>query len=689
MSDSRISGLHKLTIAARIEELGRRGILSSGEVAALKNGAQVLLPASADRMIENVLGTFGLPFAIAANFVVNGRACIVPMVVEEPSVVAGCSAAAKLALPDGFSVSGDEALLAGQIHITGVSDPDFAVAELLRCKTEIIAAANAVHPGMAAYGGGARDLEVRILDLKDGTAALAVHILVATGNAMGANVVNTICESLAPKIGELCGGDAALKILSNLVDRSLLTAKVRYPLDSLASADFAADLVRDRIVMASKIAVADPYRAATHNKGIMNGIDALAIATGNDWRAIEAAAHAYASLSGQYQPLAVWSVATDGDLLGTLTMPLRAATVGGTALANPAVALGLRMTGVASARELGELMAAVGLAQNFAAIRALATRGIQAAHMPLHARHKAAGSPSTLPLADAQASAAGKVILLGEHAVVYGKHALAIPIENAVTARITRSALETDPFCRQVLQLVCEQLELDAAALGAEVHCRLPVGMGLGSSAAIAVAIARAVSVSHDLDLNDEQINSLAFDCEKLAHGNPSGIDNSIATYSQAMLFSNAKGLDIEIIQPPEPPPMVIALSSQQGLTHEQVAGVAERYGRNKAQYAAVFEQIDALSIAAAAALKSASYAELGELMNICHGLLNALQVSTPQIENIVSLARSAGAAGAKLTGAGGGGAVAILCPGAVDAVLSALTAAGIESLPLAGNRDV
>jgi hydroxymethylglutaryl-CoA reductase len=220
------------------------------------------------------------------------------------------------------------------------------------------------------------------------------------------------------------------------------------------------------------------------------------------------------------------------------------------------------------------------------------------------------------------------------------------------------------------------------------VNCQLPIGMGLGSSAAIAVAIARAVSASHRLNLDDERINSVAVGCEKLAHGNPSGIDNSIATYGQAMLFSNAAGLAIEKIQLAETPPIVIALSSRQGLTHEQVAAVGERSARTSAQYAAVFEQIDALSIAGAAALKTASYTELGALMNICHGLLNALQVSTPEIENIVGIARSAGAAGAKLTGAGGGGAVVVLCPDATETVTAALTSAGIVSLTLTGNRD-
>lgn len=688
MNDSRIGGLHKLSPGERIEALGRRGWLSADDVRLLKHGRQVLLPAAADRMVENVLASFGLPLAIAPNFVVNGQDYIVPLVIEEPSVVAGLSAAAKLARPAGFAAHAQEALLAGQIHITGVADGNAAAAALAQCRAEILASANAVHPGLARHGGGARDIEVRVLELQDGEAAIALHILVATGDAMGANIVNTMCESLAPRISEICSGDVALRILSNFADRSLVRAEVRYPLAALATSGFAAEQVRDGIVMASNIASADPYRAATHNKGIMNGIDALAIATGNDWRAIEAGAHAYASRSGHYLPLANWRTVADGDLQGELCMPLRAAIVGGTAQVNPAAMLALRMTGVQSARELSELMAAVGLAQNFAALRALATRGIQAGHMRLHARHKAPASVADAPLPEPQGSAAGKVILLGEHAAVYGRHALALPIRNAVTANVTPATATSDPFYRGILQVIRKELALGSEEFGVDVRCGLPIGMGLGSSAAIAVAIIRAVGKAYDLDLDDARINSIALSCEQLAHGTPSGIDNSLATYAVPMLFNNAAGLQIEELQLSETPPIVIAFSSQPGSTHEQVAGVSTRHALRRNYYEAIFDQIDALSLAGAAALQDADYAELGALMNICHGLLNAIEVSTPELETIVSIARAAGACGAKLTGGGGGGSVVILCPGAVETVTAALAAAGFAVLSMQASKE-
>ena len=242
-----------------------------------------------------------------------------------------------------------------------------------------------MNPRLKKRGGGVRDLEIRTIDLPDG-AVIAVHVLVETGDAMGANIVNTICETLAPDIAELCGGNVALRILSNLADQSRVEASVSYSTESLATGEYSGEDVRDRIVTASEIAWADPYRASTHNKGIMNGVDAVAIATGNDWRAIEAGAHAYAARSGQYRPLATWRVADDGSLRGELDMPLRVATVGGTLRVNPAARLALRLAGVQSSRELAQLMAAVGLAQNLAAIKALASEGIQKGHMRMHAR---------------------------------------------------------------------------------------------------------------------------------------------------------------------------------------------------------------------------------------------------------------------------------------------------------------
>ena len=706
MSSSRISGLQYLTVAERIDELDGLGWLSKADAELLRQGRHVLLPAAADTMVENVIGTFGLPLAIAPNFVVNGHDYIVPMVVEEPSVVAAASGAAKLARSSGgFETVSEESLLAGQVHVTGITDAGAVMTALERHKNELTVLANNVHPGLVGRGGGVRDIEVRLLELPDGTAAVAVHILVDTCDAMGANIVNSICETIAPRIGEICGGDVALRILSNLSDRSIVTARVNYRLEDLATSGFAAETVRDRIVMASNIAKVDPYRAATHNKGIMNGVDALAIATGNDWRAIEAGAHAYAAVSGQYSPLATWSAGPGGDLTGELSMPIRVATVGGTLQTNSATGLAIRLSGIKSSQELAELMAAVGLAQNFAAIRALATRGIQEGHMQLHARSTVpTPGKQPAPLAEPMGIAAGKVILLGEHAVVYGRHAVALPIADAVSASVAdcdrvsfisipqwgveQAVSSASSGAAAAVKLILSELSIDSSAYAIDVRTALPRAMGLGSSAAVAVAVIRAFNRFLDLDLDDERINSIAFACEKLAHGTPSGIDNSIAAIGAPMLFSNADRLQIEELALQETPPIVIALSSQPGLTIEQVAGVRSRRERRRNHYDAIFDQIDALSRAGAAALQTADYEELGSLMNICHGLLNAIEVSTPEIESMVSLARSAGALGAKITGGGGGGSVVALCPGTETDVINAFAAAGFDTLSLTNSKD-
>lgn len=729
MSDSRISGLHKLTAAERIDELVRLGWLSAADAELLQSGRHVLAPAVADKIIENVVAVFGLPLAIAPNFVVNGRDCIVPMVVEEPSIVAGATAAALLARgTGGFEARCEESLLAGQLHVTGVADANVALSALKRSRQELVALANAVHPRLGRRGGGVRDIEFRRIELARSRPVIVVHVLVDTCDAMGANLVNTICEAIAARVAELCAGDVVMRILSNLTDRSLVTATVRYKLDDLAQPGFDAATVRDGIIVASDIAGADPYRAATHNKGIMNGIDAVAIATGNDWRAIEAGAHAFAAASGRYLPLATWSADADGDLNGELRLPLKVGTVGGTLAANPAAAMGIRICGVATARELAELMAAVGLAQNFAALRALATNGIQNAHMKLHARSvaAAAGVPAELHervvselvrsgdiktwkareiLAEAQVgpgsattgTAAGKVILLGEHAVVYGKHALAIPINEAVTATVSPGAADLTVTIPEwdvheavasdtsgvgaAVRLILRELGIGAGDYAINVHTILPRAMGLGSSAAIAVAITRAFDAALDLGLDDARVNAVAFACEELAHGTPSGVDNTIATYAAPMLFRNADSLQAEQLTLTQPAPIVIGCSTRPGLTKQLVAAVRERRNRNPERYDALFDEIDTLSVAGAKALQAADFEELGALMNICHGLLNAIGVSTPELETMVSIARAAGAAGAKLTGAGGGGSIVALCPGDVAGVAAALQAGGFTTL--------
>ena len=738
MNDSQISGFYRLDVQQRISRLEERGLISPDDAAALREGRHVLLPAQADKVIENVVGVFGLPLAIAPNFVVNGIDRLAPMVVEEPSIVAGLSFAAALARRNGgFQAHCDQSLLAGQVHVASVPDVASAEARIRAAADELLRDANAVHPRLVERGGGVRDIEVRRLLLPGGEAALAVHLLVDTRDAMGANLVNTICEAVAPRVAEICGGKVAMRILSNLADRSMVTARVSYATGRLAVDDLDGETVRDAIVMTSDIAAADPYRAATHNKGIMNGIDALAIATGNDWRAIEAGAHAYAAIDGSYRPLSRWSVGDDGELVGEIRIPLKLGVVGGTVAANPAAALGLRITGVETAAELAQLMAAVGLAQNFAALRALATSGIQKGHMRLHARSVVAAAGITGDRFDAvverlvasgeigetrardiaaqldeqrqqdvepMGTAAGKVILLGEHAVVYGKHALALPIPDAVTATVHEAAagvvLEVPDWglSREIspdeggaaaaVRRIIENLGIEREGFVIRVRSALPSAMGLGSSAALAVAIVRAFDRLLGLSLDDARINEIAFDCEKLAHGNPSGIDNTLATYARPTLFCNGESFRSEELELAQALPIVIACSHQKGTTHEQVAGVRARYERQPAPYAAIFDQVDALSLAGAEALLAGDYTKLGELMNVCQGLLNALGVSTPELERMVDIAREAGAAGAKLTGAGGGGSIVAACPGTVKEVASALHSAGYPTIDLSNNRE-
>ena len=720
MSESRISGLYRLGVAERIAKLQELGWLSDVDASRLRDGLHIISSAAADRMIENVVGVFGLPFAIAPNFVVNKREHIVPLVVEEPSIVAGLSKAAALAAEaGGFEVESNGSLLIGQIHVTDVADADRAISELERTKPALLEAANKVHPRLVARGGGVQDIETRLFQLPDGRPLIAAHILVDTCDAMGANLVNSICEALAPDLAAACEGDVALRILSNLADRSLYTARARFTLP---------EDVRDAIVMANDIALVDPYRAATHNKGVMNGVDALAIATGNDWRAIEVGAHAYAAAGGRYQALTHWSVAENGDLLGEIKLPLKPGTVGGTLANNPAAALGLTLTGAASARELAELMAAVGLAQNFAALRALATSGIQTGHMKLHARSvaAAAGTPDELfddvvaqliesgevkdwkaheILATLQADlgaptalAAGKVILLGEHAVVYGRHALALPIPDAVAVTLSEAdELQHDLPAEFVLQFVgltqqhdlpAEFVDLLLSQMGVEnanwrigVNSRLPFGKGLGSSAAIAVAIVRAFDQRLGLGFDDERVNAIAFASEELAHGTPSGVDNTLSTYATPMLFCNDGELQVTTIEIGEPPPLLIAWGDETGRTSVQVAGVRERRNRALVHFDAVFDEMDSLSRQGADLLRAGDWHELGELMNLCHGLLNAIGVSTPTLERMVTLARQAGAAGAKLTGAGGGGSIVAMCPDGIAAVEQILRESGYQTL--------
>jgi hydroxymethylglutaryl-CoA reductase len=383
---SRIPGFYNLEIDERINELKKGGHLSTIDAEAL-SGIRGLSLDLADNMVENVVGIFSLPLGIALNFLINGRDVLIPMVIEEPSVIAGASYMAKLArLGGGFEAHCPNPEMIAQIQLLDVPDPENARTSILGAKEYLLEMVNHIDPIIAQLGGGGRDLEVRIItDSPIGT-FLVIHLIIDVRDAMGANLVNSAAELIAPYLATLSGGRPHLKILSNLADRRLASARCTIPLQELAHKPFTAEEVRDGIIAAWAFAEADPYRAATHNKGIMNGIDAVVIATGNDWRAVEAGAHAYAARSGRYSSLSTWGKDELGNLVGTLEMPMAVGIVGGATQVHPAAKAALNLMGVENAGQLAEAIISVGLAQNLAALRALATEGIQRGHMELHAR---------------------------------------------------------------------------------------------------------------------------------------------------------------------------------------------------------------------------------------------------------------------------------------------------------------
>ena len=386
---SKLPGFYKLPIEERIKVVKEFAGLTDEEVTLLTKVGRLGLDV-ADKMIENVIGTFELPYAVAANFLINGRDYLVPMVIEEPSVVAAASNAAKWCREGGGIVSiATEQLMIAQIQVVKVPSPHTAVVRILERKREILDVANSTNEILVKLGGGAKDLEVRVLDSPVGK-MVVVHLIVDVKDAMGANIVNTMAEAVAPIIEEASGGRVLLRIVSNLADRRLVRSWTRVPKDVIGGPE-----VVEGIVYAWAFAAADPYRAATHNKGIMNGIIAVALATGQDTRALEAGAHSYAARRGRYEPLSVWEVDANGDLVGYLELPIAVGTVGGSIRSNPMARLSLKILGVKTAKELAEVMGAVGLAQNLAALRALATEGIQRGHMRLHARQLALAAGAT------------------------------------------------------------------------------------------------------------------------------------------------------------------------------------------------------------------------------------------------------------------------------------------------------
>ncbi len=755
MENQSFARFYRKSIPERLDLLEHKAVITARHADMLRVGDQILAPRNADRMVENAIGVFGLPLGLGLHFRINGQERIVPMVVEEPSIIAAVSAAAKLAMKSGgFEAESEEPLAIGQIVIQQLDDPVVAQRAVMAAKAEITRLANSLHTRLVARGGGAKDIETTIPsgeEAPDDT--LLVQLLVDTRDAMGANLVNSMCEAVAAKLEAITGGSVLLRIVSNLADRALARAQTTIDVEALARNGFSGEEVRDRIVAADRFAAINPHRAATHNKGILNGIDAVAIATGNDWRAIEAAAHAHAARNGRYRALTRWEVNSAGQLVGKIELPLNVGIVGGSLESNPAVKLSLDMLHIDSARELAEIMAAVGLAQNLAALRALVTEGIQKGHMRLHARSVAQAAGAGPGMADAvvdrlvasdtikiwkareimaemkadtakpqtlsntgapstrkrsTASAQGKIILLGEHAVLYGSRALAIPIPLAVHARVKRDRngvrlkvsrwgidtawepgdLHRDSILRAV-DIILLRLGISRPAIEIDVFPQVPQAMGLGSSAAAAVAVTRALASHYDLKLNTADINKIAFEAERIIHGQSSGVDNTVVSHAAPLVFRAGSPPLVAPLRVGHRLPLVVGLSREGSLTAPMVARVREGWQKNSIAYESLFRRIDRQTGIAQEAIRQGDLATLGRLMNANQKLLDALEVSTPEVEAMIRIARKHDALGAKLTGGGGGGAMIALCADDTSAVAGALNAQGWQTLHFTLEPDI
>jgi hydroxymethylglutaryl-CoA reductase len=378
---SRISGFYKLPPGERLRAVAEQAKLGKEEIEQVETGLSL---DQAEKMVENVIGVFQVPLGVATNFIIDGREVLIPMATEEPSVIAAASNGAKMARESGgFFTSSTGPVMRAQIQATGVQDPFAARQAILQHKDELTKMANDKDPMLVKYGGGVKDIEVFVIDSRLGP-MVVTHLIVDCRDAMGANAVNTMAEALAPRIEQITGGRVYLRIISNLADRRLARAKAVFKAEEIGG-----DEVVDGIILAAALAEVDPYRAATHNKGIMNGVTAVVLASGNDTRAVEAGAHAFASISGRYMSLTRYEKNKDGDLVGTIELPVAVGLVGGATRVHPVAKTVVKILGVKSADDLSRIIASVGLCQNFAALRALASEGIQRGHMSLHARNVA------------------------------------------------------------------------------------------------------------------------------------------------------------------------------------------------------------------------------------------------------------------------------------------------------------
>ncbi len=717
---SRIPGFYRLSVKERLEIISELLDLSEDEAARMRDGSALKIDRAAN-MVENGVGIMNLPMGLGLNFLVDGRDYIVPMAIEEPSIIAAASKGAMIARKGGgFTTSVDEPVMIGQIQVVDIDDPEAAAEKINEQKQEIIERANCANGKMIERGGGVFDVETRVLDGGEEVGKmLIIHLLMNVCEAMGANAVNSSCEAAAPMIEDITGGRVNLRILSNLADKRLARAEFRIPLENLACENMDGEEVGKRLVEAGAFAKVDPYRATTHNKGIFNGLCAAALALGQDWRAIEAGGHAYAARDGQYRSLSSFTI-EDGCLVGKLGLPLQVGWVGGVVNSHPGVKLARKISGVQSARELAALLAAVGLAQNFAACLALSTVGIQKGHMALHARNIALsiGVPEedidavakvmiergkfradaateiyrelqkTSPVIRKRKDivtgyATGKVLLYGEHATVYNKPGITTTIDVGLKIsvgkdpdgpRFTEPRLkeifpsggknhDTSPFSNAA-DAALKLYGLDNEPIAIEVASELVPGMGLGSSAAFSVALCRALRRYSKLDSGQNGLNGLFEDVqllESIFHGNPSGVDAATVISGGPLWFRKGPPREIVPLRIPSPVRGIACIVEPGGRTLDMVRQVREKREADTEAVDHIMSEIGDITTDAAIALGTGDAAEAGLLMIRNHELLVELGVSTPALDRAVEVLMSHGVLGAKMTGSGGGGAVIAL----------------------------
>lgn len=717
---SRIPGFYRLPVEQRLAFLARNFSLTDQQVSELRNGNALRIE-HAVNLVENAIGVLALPLGLGLNFLVDGRDYIVPMAIEEASIIAAASKAALIIRAGGgFKTKVDRPIMIGQIQVLDIGNIDHAIERIQEHKEAILTQANLASPRMVARGGGVFDIETRVIDSGDIGPMLIVHLLYDVRDAMGANAINSACEAVGPLIQSITGGRVNLRILSNLADRRLARAEFSLPFEYLGSKEMSGDIVATRIVEASQFAWADPYRATTHNKGIFNGICAAGLALGQDWRAIEAGGHAYAARSGQYRSLTKFSI-VDQKLHGEIILPLQVGWVGGLTNSHPGVKTLRQISGIKNATELAGVLASVGLAQNFAACHALSTVGIQKGHMALHARSVAisVGVPADevetvaqeminrgevkttvaeeiyrrmqkrprpkekrddLPV---EVYAPGKIILFGEHATVYNYPGITTTIDIGMTLRISRDPdgprfvspeykqVFPIPSSEQDVQTFSKAVELALSMYGLEnepiaiqVESDLVPGMGLGSSAAFSVALCSALRQYKNISSHQRLDRKLFADVQRLEsifHGTPSGMDAATVLANCVLWFRKGPPREILPIRTQTTLTGLICLVEPGAATIELVQKVRDFRNRYPDAANKILEEIGNLTVDAGIALGIGDIPELGRLMFKNHELLAKLGVSTPALDDAVGLLLDRGVLGAKLTGSGGGGAVIAL----------------------------